>query len=83
MEDPITTRQALSALGLGKPASRAFVVGIGATALLYAVGYPKEAFLDDGSMRPFKPITPGPDGVTAKHFLVLPLGIATAAYLFT
>ncbi len=78
-----TLGQALVSLGLGKPISRAFVAGTVATSVLYASGYPKDAFRDDGSMRPFALLSPGPDGVTGKHFLVLPLGISLAVYLFT
>lgn len=78
-----TVKDALVTLGLGKPSARAFVAGITSAAILYFAGYPNEAFRDDGTLRPFAPITPGPDGVKAKHFLVLPLGIAVGAYLFT
>ncbi len=70
-------------MGLGTPTSRAFVAGVAATALLYATGYPGEAFGEDGSIRPFAPLTPGPDGVTTKHFLVLPVAVAASAFLFT
>jgi len=70
-------------MGLGAPASRAFVAGVAATTLLYAAGYPKESFNEDGSMRPFAPITPGPYGVTSKHFLVIPVVVAGAVFLFT
>ena len=69
--------------GLGEPRARAFVAGIGATSLLYATGMPHAAFREDGSIKPFGPLSPGPDGVTAQHFLVLPVLIATGVYLFT
>lgn len=81
--DPVSVGEAMCALGLGKPYSRAFVAGTAATLHLYAAGFPKQAFREDGSMRPFAPLTPGPDGVTTKHFLVLPLSVALAVYLFT
>ena len=74
---------ALVTLGLGSPAARAFVAGTAATSVLYASGMPKSAFRDDGTMRPFEMLTPGPDGVSLKHFLVLPVGITLAVYLFT
>ena len=70
-------------MGLGKPSSRAFVAFVGATAVLYAAGLPSGAFDEEGRMRPFAPLVPGPDGVTTKHFLVAPIAIATAVWLFT
>ena len=70
-------------MGLGTPAARAFVAGVAATTVLYVANYPSDAFRDDGSMRPFGPLSPGPDGVTSKHFLVLPVAIAAAAFFFT
>jgi len=79
----MTVRDAMVTLGLGHPASRAFCAGTAATSVLYASGYPKDAFREDGSMRPFSLLTPGPDGVSSKHFLVLPIGITLAVYLFT
>ena len=79
----VDPRDVLVSLGLGNPSARAFVAGIATTGLLYFSGFPKGAFREDGSIRPFAPLTPGPDGVTEKHFLVAPIAIATAAYLFT
>lgn len=76
-------RDVMVVMGLGTPASRAFVAGVAATGLLYSSGYPKEAFREDGTIKPFGPLTPGPDGVSQKHFLVLPLVVATSVYLFT
>jgi hypothetical protein len=70
-------------VGLGSPTARAFVAGTTAATTLYVAKFPKAAFREDGSMRPFKPLMPGPDGVTTKHFLVLPIAIAGAAFLFT
>jgi hypothetical protein len=83
MATEISSYAALAALGLGTPSARAFVAGTASLGVLYAAGYPKQAFRDDGSMRPFAPLTPGPDGVSGSHFLVLPLTIATVAFLFT
>jgi len=81
--EEFTTKDALVKLGLGKPSARCFVAGVTSAAILYFAGYPHEAFREDGTMRPFAPLTPGPDGVKAKHFLVLPLSIAACAYFFT
>ncbi len=81
-EPQITAQDALAKLGLGTPPSRAFVIGVLAASALYLSGIPKSAFREDGSIRPFAPLTPGPDGVNC-HFLVCPLAIASAAFLFT
>ena len=70
-------------IGLGTPVSRAFVAAVGVTALLYIAGQPKAAFTEDGAIRPFAPLSPGPDGVTTKHFLVLPAAVTLAVFLFT
>lgn len=80
---PVTGREVLVSLGLGKPSARAFVAGVAATGVFYFAKYPTGAFRDDGTVRPFGPLTPGPDGVTEKHFLVAPMLIATAVYLCT
>jgi hypothetical protein len=80
---PIDTRDVLVSLGLGRPSARAFVAGVAATGVFYFAKYPTGAFRDDGTVRPFGPLTPGPDGVTEKYFLVAPMLIATAVYLCT
>ena len=79
----ITAKDALVALGLGRPVARSFVAAVAVAGGMYIVGKPNDAFTDDGAIRPFAPLTPGPDGVTFKHFLVVPLVAATAVYLFT
>lgn len=76
-------RDVMVMFGLGSPVSRAFVAGVGATALLYATGYPAAAFNEEGGIKPLSLLSPGPDGVGAKHFLVLPVAIATGVFLFT
>lgn len=81
--DPITVRQALGALGLGSPIARAFVAFTATASILYASGVPKQAFDDQGIVLPFAPLAPDGLGVTYSHFLVVPVGIATAVYLFT
>ncbi|KAL3919537.1 MAG: hypothetical protein SGPRY_005593 [Prymnesium sp.] len=65
-------------LGLGSPSARAFVAFVASAAALYAVGLPRDAFDESGNIRPFEPLTSGPDGVLAKHFLVLPTAVAAA-----
>lgn len=76
-------QDAAVAVGLGTPTSRAFVAAVAATGILYATGYPGDAFREDGSLRPFSPLSPGPDGVLSTHFLVLPVVIAGGVFLFT
>lgn len=79
----IGVKDALVALGLGNPTSRAFVAAVTVAGGLYLTGLPKDAFREDGTIRPFAPLMPGPDGVTSKHFLVCPLIAATTIFLFT
>lgn len=76
-------RDVLGVMGLGTPVARGFVAGVAATAVCYAASYPQEAFREDGTIKPFSPLSPGPDGVRSKHFLVVPLVVATATFLFT
>ena len=76
-------RDVMVMFGLGKPVSRAFVAGVAAAGLAYTAGFPKAAFDDEGGMRPFALLSPGPDSVYEKHFLVVPVAVATAVYLFT
>jgi len=83
MAAKVDPRDVMVSLGLGQPQSRAFCAAVAASSLFYFAGYPKDAFREDGTIRPFAPLTPGPDGVTEKHFLVIPLAVATAVFLFT
>lgn len=73
---------ALVALGLGSPAARAFVAGAACTGVAYLAGMPSDCFREDGTIKPFKPLSAELDATYA-HFLVVPLTAATAAYLFT
>ena len=75
-------RGVLVRLGLGQPSSRAFVVGAAAAGVAWFAGQPKAAFREDGSMKPFKPLSPEPDA-TYTHFLLVPVTAAAAAFLFT
>ena len=70
-------------LGLGTPVSRAFVAFVASATALYAAGLPKEAFDEQHNIRPFEPLTSGPNGVLTQHFLVLPTAIATAVFFFS
>ena len=74
--------QVMIAMGLGSPTARGFVAGVAVAGVLYAAGFPKAAFLEDGSMAPFKPLQPGPYSVNG-HFLVAPLAVATAVWLIS
>jgi hypothetical protein len=75
-------RGLLVKMGLGEPKSRAFVAGGLAAAILFATTTPKAAFTDEGEMRPWSVLSPHPSA-TQVHFLVYPLGVAAAVYLFT
>ena len=69
-------------MGLGTPGPRALVAAtvVGGVALL--AKWPSGSFREDGSMKAFKPLSPEVDA-TNKHFLLVPLGAAAFAYLFT
>ena len=82
-EEAVNMRSIMVYFGMGRPVARAFVAGSVATLALYAAGFPKAAFREDGTMCPFSPLCKGPDGVCAQHFLVLPVTVATAVFLFT
>ena len=82
IEEVTDVRGQLVKLGLGQPTSRAYVGGTVAAGLLYLTSTPKAAFREDGTIRPFKPLSADPDA-TYTHFLLGPLAIAAAFYLFT
>tara|TARA_B100001250_G_scaffold23184_1_gene19471 strand:+ start:1014 stop:1271 length:258 start_codon:yes stop_codon:yes gene_type:complete len=69
-------------MGLGTPIARAATAGAIAGTACYILKYPREAFRRDGSMRPHHRLSPSQDA-TDKHFLLTPLMIAGAVYLFT
>jgi hypothetical protein len=75
-------RGMLVKVGLGAPTSRAFVaatlIGLGA----YALKLPGPCFDEKGEMRPLKLVSSAPTA-TNVHFLVVPLSVATVAFLFT
>ena len=75
-------RGLLVKMGLAQPVSRAFVAGTLAAGLVYLSGYPKEAFREDGSIKPLKYLSPEPDATHA-HFLLVPVATAVAVGLFT
>ena len=76
-------RDVLSKVGLAYPGARAFVAGVAVTSLLYCTGLPKGAFDEDGNIRPFSLMSAGPDAVCTKHFLVCPIAVTAAVFLFT
>ena len=76
-------RDVMVLFGLGQPTARAFVAGVTSATLLYCSGYPSQAFREDGSIKPCSLLSPGPDSVGSKHFLVIPAVVTAAVYLFT
>jgi len=69
-------------MGLGQPASRAFVAMAVAAGVLYAAGKPAAAFREDGSMKPLAMLSAELDATTT-HFLLIPSAVGVAAWLFT
>jgi len=82
VEEVDDVRGLLVKMGLGQPSSRAVCGGILAAGVLLLAGRPKAAFREDGTMRPFKPLSAEPDA-TYTHFLLGPIAVATVCYLFT
>ena len=75
-------RGVMVAAGLASPTSRAFTAASVAGIAAYALKYPREAFREDGSMRPHYALSPTADA-TNTHFLLTPLLVGTAVFLFT
>lgn len=69
-------------LGLAKPAARGVTAAAVAAMAAYALKFPRQSFRRDGTMKPFRPLSPAPDATTS-HFLLVPVVAGTAAYLFT
>lgn len=76
------TRGALVMLGLGDPLSRGIVAAALGALVAFAIKLPSSAFTDEGDMRPFKLVSVDPQATYA-HFLIAPVAVGTAAYLFT
>jgi hypothetical protein len=75
-------RGVMVSVGLKTPMSRALTAGIASGAVAYAMKWPANTFRSDGSMRPHSSLSPAPDA-TAQHFILTPLVVASAVYLFT
>lgn len=69
-------------LGLGSPGARAITSAALAATVAYAVGFPASSFNKDKSLKYWSLVKPGPDSTHA-HFLVVPLVVGTAVFLFT
>ena len=70
-------------LGLGSPISRAFVAGATVASIQYITKTPKDAYDEDGAIKPWLLMSPQNPEATDKHFLILPLGAAITVFLFT
>lgn len=78
------TRGLLVHWGLGSPAARAVSCGIVAGGCSYALRRPAHCFRRNGQMRPLAALSPELDAAPlAGHFLLIPLVVGTAAFLFT
>lgn len=69
-------------LGLAKPASRAICGAACAAMAAYALKLPGQSFRRDGTMKPFKPLSPAPDA-TVQHFLLIPVSVGAICYFCT
>ena len=68
--------------GLGTPIARATTAFVGAGIVCYVMGYPNNAFRRDGSLRPHSSLSMSPEA-TSSHFILTPLVVAGAVFLFT
>ena len=69
-------------VGLGRPEARAFVAASLVGVAAYIARMPPQSFTDEGEMRPFKALSKSPEASYA-HFLLLPVTVGTAVFLFT
>lgn len=77
-------RGVMVSIGLGHPMSRAVSAGIVTAGVTYALKFPSSAFRANGQMRPYRGLSSARDGTSAsQHFLLTPLAVGTAVYLFT
>ena len=51
-------------VAFASPYSRAFVAATGVGVLAYGMGFPQQCFTEDGEMKPFALLNPGPHGRT-------------------
>ncbi len=75
-------RGVMVAMGLATPSSRGLTAAAIAAMTAYALKFPNASFRRDGTMKPFKPLSPTPDATTT-HFLLVPVIAGTVVYLFT
>ena len=84
MDDPtkLPFTEKLALLGLAQPSSRAFVAATLGGTFSYVTKTPACFFEEDGSIKPFRPLSPELNA-TDVHFFLVPLSAAVIAYLFT
>jgi len=70
------------AVGLGSPPKRGECALLLTGAVAYALKFPRSAFRPDGTMRPSR-LTSRAADATDRHFLLTPLAVGAAVYLFT
>ena len=80
---PRNVPEFLAWAGFGTPISRAAAAFVLTAGVSYATKLPRVAFTDDGQLKRFD-VNPAArdEPVTQLHFVVLPVVVATAAYLF-
>ena len=70
-------------IGLRTPSKRDLTAFLLTGAITYAMKYPKDAFRSDGTMRPARITGNRAGDATDRHFLLTPLAVASATFLFT
>lgn len=75
-------RGVMVSVGLGKCVSRAACAGVVTGIVCYALKFPQGAFRRDGTIRPARTLSAAQDA-THTHFLLTPIAVASAVYLFT
>ena len=76
-------RGVMVAAGLGAPMSRALTAAMLTGVVSYSMKLPRRAFRSDGSLRPSVHTGSYAPDDTDMHFLLTPLAVGTAVYLFT
>lgn len=76
-------RGVMVSMGLASPSKRALTAALMSGAVAYALKYPRDAFRPDGTMKPARTTGNRAADATDRHFLLTPLAVGAAVYLFT
>ena len=85
LEQPVIEgwRGVMVSMGLGTPGKRALTAMLATGAVAYVTKYPQAAFRADGTMKPARITGSAAADAADRHFLLTPLTVGVAVYLFT